>query len=397
MMRLGRILQKRGVTRMALACGIGLSPATITLLLNYRKWPKRWPEEEIRKRILDFMDDPELGDEIFEEYDPAEEEPEEEEESPAPAATEDEAEDPDQSKADSELENIMLLRKQALTPKTRQAFGLVRDPFAEVRNADEVFANAEFRYVRESLRQTAKHGGFLAVVGESGAGKSTLRRDLVQWANDDEPSVTIIEPYVLGLEDNDMKGKTLKAGHIAEAIMAKIAAGETLRRSPEARFRQVHAALRESHRAGHRHVLVIEEAHGLPIPTLKHLKRFYELEDGFSKLISIVLIGQSELAIKLDERNPNVREVVQRCEVVTLRPIDMELEGYLAHRFRLAGRELADVMDESAVEALRKKLSGRGDYSVLYPLAINNVLAAALNEAAKLGVPKLNADLIREV
>jgi len=397
MMKLGRILEKRRITRMALAFGIDLSPATITLLLNYRKWPKRWPEEEIRKRIFDFMDDPELGDEIFEEYDPADDEPEQEEESPAPAATEGEAEDPDQSNADSELENIMLLRKQALTPKTRQMFGLIRDPFAEVRNADEVFANAEFRYVRESLRQTAKHGGFLAVVGESGAGKSTLRRDLAQWANDDEPSVTIIEPYVLGLEDNDMKGKTLKASHIAEAIMAKIAAGETLRRSPEARFRQVHAALRESHRAGHRHVLVIEEAHGLPIPTLKHLKRFYELEDGFSKLISIVLIGQTELAIKLDERNPAVREVVQRCEVVTLRPIDMELEGYLAHRFKLAGRELTDVMDASAVEALRQKLSGRGDYSVLYPLAINNVLAAALNEAAKLGVPKLNDDLIREV
>ena len=110
-----------------------------------------------------------------------------------------------------------------------------------------------------------------------------------------------------------------------------------------------------------------------------------------------MLIGQTELAIKLDERNPAVREVVQRCEVVTLRPIDMELEGYLAHRFKLAGRELTNVMDASAVEALRQKLSGRGDYSVLYPLAINNVLAAALNEAAKLGVPKLNDDLIREV
>ena len=165
MMKLGRILEKRRITRMALAFGIDLSPATITLLLNYRKWPKRWPEEEIRKRIFDFMDDPELGDEIFEEYDPADDEPEQEEESPAPAATEGEAEDPDQSNADSELENIMLLRKQALTPKTRQMFGLIRDPFAEVRNADEVFANAEFRYVRESLRQTAKHVGFLAVVG----------------------------------------------------------------------------------------------------------------------------------------------------------------------------------------------------------------------------------------
>ncbi|PHR68475.1 AAA family ATPase [Alcanivorax sp.] len=397
MMKLGPLLHKRDIKRMALAAGMDLSPATVTLLINYHKWPKKWPKEEIKARIFTFLDDPELGEEIFEEYDPAEDEPEPEEvESPAPAATECEAK-PEQSNDNDDLEIEMLLRKQVLTPNARRAFGLVRDPFDEVRNASEVFVNAEFRYVRESLRQIAKHGGFMAVVGESGAGKSTLRRDLIQWANDDEPSINIIEPYVLGLEDNDMKGKTLKAGHIAEAIMAKIAPGETLRRSPEARFRQVHNALRESHRAGYRHVLVIEEAHGLPIPTLKHLKRFFELEDGFSKLISIILIGQTELAQKLDERNPQVREVVQRCEVVNLRPIDMEVEGYLDHRFQLAGRALADVMDAEAVEALRKKLSGRGEYSVLYPLAINNVVAAALNEAAKLGVPMLTADLIREV
>lgn len=397
MMKLGPLLQKRNITRMALAMGIDLSPATVTLLINYHKWPKKWPEEEIKARVFKFLDDEELGEEIFEEYDPAEDEPEPEEvESPAPAATECEAE-PEQSNDNDDLEIEMLLRKQVLTPNARRAFGLVRDPFDEVRNASEVFVNAEFRYVRESLRQIAKHGGFMAVVGESGAGKSTLRRDLIQWANDDEPSINIIEPYVLGLEDNDMKGKTLKASHIAEAIMAKIAPGETLRRSPEARFRQVHNALRESHRAGYRHVLVIEEAHGLPIPTLKHLKRFFELEDGFSKLISIILIGQTELAQKLDERNPQVREVVQRCEVVNLRPIDMEVEGYLEHRFQLAGRKLADVADAEAVEALRRKLSGRGEYSVLYPLAINNVVAAALNEAAKLGVPMLTADLIREV
>src|SRR5690606_1089887 len=115
-MKLGQVLDKRGLTRMALARGVNLSPATITLLINYHKWPVRWPEEDIKKRIFAFLDDPELGEEIFEEYDP------EEEESPASAATEDGAGVPDQSKADSELEAIMLLRKQALTPNTRQKF-----------------------------------------------------------------------------------------------------------------------------------------------------------------------------------------------------------------------------------------------------------------------------------
>lgn len=247
------------------------------------------------------------------------------------------------------------------------------------------------------MRQTAKHGGFLAVVGESGAGKSTLRRDLAEWISREHQQIITIEPYVLGMEDNDIKGKTLKSSHIAEAIMAALAPRENVKRSPEAKFRQVHEALRQSYRAGNRHLLVIEEAHGLPIPTLKHLKRFFELEDGFSKLLGIVLVGQTELAEKLDERNPSVREVVQRCELVHLRPLDLELENYLNHRMNLANKTLADVMDESAIDALRVKLSGRGNYSVLYPLAVHNVLTAAFNEAAELGIPRLNADLIREV
>ncbi len=46
-------------------------------------------------------------------------------------------------------------------------------------------------------------------------------------------------------------------------------------------------------------LLVIEEAHGLPTATLKHLKRFFELEDGFKKLLGIVLIGQTELRMNL--------------------------------------------------------------------------------------------------
>jgi hypothetical protein len=56
--------------------------------------------------------------------------------------------------------------------------------------------------------------------------------------------------------------------------------------SPEARFRQLHEVLRDSHRTGARHVLLIEEAHCLPVPTLKHLKRYLELKDGMKPLLS---------------------------------------------------------------------------------------------------------------
>jgi len=207
----------------------------------------------------------------------------------------------------------------------------------------------------------------------------------------------MIEPYVLGMEDNDIKGKTMKADSLGEAIMAAVAPGEKIKRSTNARYRQIHDVLRESHRAGNRHLMVIEEAHSLPIPTLKHLKRFHELKEGFARLLGIVLVGQTELGNKLDERNPKIREVVQRCELVHLHPLDNELEPYLEHRFSLANRSVKDVMDDKAVAALRRKLGGSNGHSVLYPLAVHNVLTAAMNEAAEIGTNRIDAELILEV
>ena len=301
----------------------------------------------------------------------------------------------------------MLLRKQAFTQEARKAFGLTRDPFTDdVQDAADVFTSPDVRYVRESMWATARHGGMLAVVGESGAGKSTLRRDLIDRIRRESASMIVCEPYVLGMEENDERGRTLKAAAIAEAVIASVAPLEKPRRSAEARFRQLHHLLRESYRSGNRHVLVIEEAHGMPTATLKHLKRFFELEDGFKKLLSIILIGQTELRMKLSEQNAEVREVVQRIEIVELPALDNHLADYLAFKFKRVGLQLDQVMDAGAVDALREKLSiaKRGTrpnqrelHSLLYPLAVANVTTAAINLAASIGAPQVTAEIIKEV
>lgn len=301
----------------------------------------------------------------------------------------------------------MLLRKQALYPATRKHFGLFRDPFADdIQSHEDMYVSPDIRYVREGMFQTAKHGGLLAVVAESGAGKTTLMRDLEDRIIRENQPILLIKPYVLGMEDNDQRGKTLKATHIAEAIMAAVAPLDKPKSSPEARFAQLHKALKESHAAGYRHCLVIDEAHSLPIPTIKHLKRFFELEDGFKKLLSIILIGQTELRMKLSEQNAEVREVVQRIEIVELPALDNHLADYLAFKFKRVGLQLDQVMDAGAVEALREKLSiaKRGTrpnqrelHSLLYPLAVANVTTAAINLAASIGAPLVTAEIIKEV
>lgn len=296
----------------------------------------------------------------------------------------------------------MLLRLEPLHEATRRHFRLPRDPFQAPRDVADVYTGSpDVRYIREAMRDKCLHGGFLAVIGESGAGKSTLREELLDRLQREEQPVLVVQPYVLAMEDADSRGKTLKALHIAEAVMATVAPLTKTLSSPEARFRQLHNALRESSRAGHRHVLLIEEAHSLPIPTMKHLKRFLELKDGLRPLLSIILIGQPELGAKLSEQNPEVREVVQRIEIVHLPPLDQHLGAYLTHRFERVGVQLSEVIEPAALDAIVTRLTtttgtSRGRASNLYPLAVHNVLARALNAAAALGAPKVSAEMVRD-
>lgn len=299
-------------------------------------------------------------------------------------------------------EESMLLQNEALSPEARKHFGLPRNPFQDdVQTPDDVYQTPSVRYVRAALNDCANNHGFMAVVGESGAGKSTLAEDLEERLRSDKRDVVIIRPYVLAMEANDQKGKTLKSSHIAEAIAAALDPQLKVKSSPEARFAQVHALLKASHRAGRRHLLVIEEAHCMPTPTLKHLKRFIELKDGMRRLIGVALIGQPELRDRLSSQNAEVREVAQRCEVVELEPLDGELEGYLRHKFARFDLKYEDVFTPDAADAIRARLVHipRGGKvtdarSECYPLVVNNLVCRAMNAAARAGWPQVDAQVV---
>jgi len=296
----------------------------------------------------------------------------------------------------------MLMNRQPLAPKVRAAFHLQADPFGELRGPEDLYINAELRYVREAMFQAAVHDDFLAVTGESGSGKTTIRRDLIDRLDREGRMVKVIQPYVLGMEENDRKGKTLRVGHIVESILETLAPTERPRQSVQARYTQLHRALISSHEAGWRHCLIIEEAHCLPIPTLKHLKRLRELEKGYTKLLSIILIGQPELEARLSPRNAEVREVAQRISMVRLNPIQPgEIEAYLSHRLGRAGAKFAEVVEPGAVDAVADRLTATRPRttpeSLLYPLAIGNLMTGALNLAAAMGETRITADVIREV
>ena len=386
MSTLRHILQDQKISIATVANAVQCSRPMMSQIINHGQWPKK-NADQLRLRLTDFLQ--QKGADI-----------------PTDLASQTETA-PALNPVDNERkDDDMLLRNANLTQAAKQHFGLPRSPFVdEIKDASDVFATPDIKYVRDGMLQTALYGGFIAVVGESGAGKTTLREDLSDRLALENRPVVMIEPYVLAMEENDIKGKTLKAAHIAEAILESVAPGTNPKRSPEARFRQVHRALQESAKAGNKHVLIIEEAHGMPIPTLKHLKRFFELKNGFERLLGIILIGQTELAQKLSENNPHVREVVQRCELLTLQPLeDGRLGQYLKFKFSRVGKDIQDVLDDSAIEAIAERLTVRSrtrvgveTNSLLYPLAVNNLVSAAMNEAASLLQERVTGDTVKGV
>ena len=120
-------------------------------------------------------------------------------------------------------------------------------------------------------------------------------------------------------------------------------------------------------------------------------------------MLGIILIGQPELAELLNlQSNYDLREFIQRCEVATLAPLDNHLEEYFAMKFKRVGMDAAEVIDKSAYDAMRARLvatnrRSKATESQCYPLIVQNALINCMNQAAELGLPKVNADLVRKV
>lgn len=392
-MSLTRILNQHRIAQSALANGARLSRSVASRVVAHGQWPIRDAEAPVR--VVDFLVSRgvdrntalqavalqnEVAPDVFQHAEAV------------PAA----------NPIESEQEEVMLLRFESLTPQAKQQFGLARSPFVDdVRTRADVFGSHNTRYVRAALLDAAVNHGFVAIVGESGAGKSTLVSELEERLIDEGRQVIIIRPYVLAMEADDTKGRTLKSAAIAEAIIRTLDPSVRIKSTPDARFSQLEALLKTSRAAGYSHLIVIEEAHCMPKPTLKHLKRFLELRQGLSRLLGICLVGQPELLTLLSDKAAEVREVTQRCEIIELAPLDNDLEAYLKHKLERVGAKFDDVLAADACDAIRARLirmprGGKASdaLSLCHPLVVNNLVTRAMNAAAGAGWAKVDAQVI---
>ena len=269
-------------------------------------------------------------------------------------------------------------------------FKIFRNPFInDISDTRDIFFSEDHIFLKEMMLDTARYAGFTAVYGEVGSGKSVMRKAVVQELMGED--IKVVYPIIVDKS-------RITPGSLIDAIIMDISE-ESPKRSLEAKTRQALRMLRNRATSGMKQVLIIEEAHLLSVSAMKALKQIYELEDGYSRLIGIILIGQPELKFLLDEtRHPEMREVARRVTCAEIAGLDSDLGRYVSHKFARTSKKPDDIFAKDAFAAMCNRLqhgNGRGNkVSTAFPLTINNLASRAMNMAAEMGEEKVTADVV---
>ena len=383
------LLRKVETTQAAMARELKISSATLNVFINHGELPRRDPEGFRQALAAYFINKGVARDTVAKALQSC----------AAPGSAPVTGGNPPEDL--NQTEDVPMIAKQTLTPAARRKFGIVRDPFSDDIAPEDTYLSADFRFVLESMYQTAKHGGMLAVAGQSGSGKSTLKRFLKKRLAEEGGKVNIIEPYVLGMVEGK-KQASFTASHLCEAIITSMDSKFRNALSPEAMFRKMHRMLAHSSGGGNgmRHLVFMEEAHGIPKETFRLFKRFIELEHNGYRLLSFIFIGQEpELKEILSTSNADLRELVQRIEIIDMLPL-ANVEEYVRHRMNLVNVKFEDVFAPDCIPALELALSTRSKggkvTSHAFPLLVGNMLTRAINRTEEIKMDRVTAAMVQK-
>lgn len=256
-------------------------------------------------------------------------------------------------------------------------YGLRDYPFAITPDPAFLYLSGHHREaLGHLLYGTGEHGGFVQLTGEVGTGKTTLIRTLLEQERPEldvalclNPRLTVAE-FVA--EVCDELGVT-RAGGDADSLKTLVDA--------------LNAHLLETHSAGRRTVLIVDEAQNLSRDVLEQLRLLTNLETHTHKLMRIILVGQPELETLL--RRPDLRQLAQRITArYHLRALNRaETTAYIRHRLQVAGGN-SDIFTDSACGAAYACTGG-------VPRLINTVCERALMGGYSQGRRRIGPRMLR--
>lgn len=228
-----------------------------------------------------------------------------------------------------------------------QFYGLRERPFDLSSNTKFLFLSAQHHEALTHLRYgLSGRPGITLLVGEAGMGKSTLVRAALESTSTGASKVALLSnPTLTRNEFYEYVAVALEFGPEAAASKTKFLAA-------------LEASIDDCQRKGAGLSLIVDEAQSLPHELLEELRLLTNTEGGTGRSLSLLLVGQPELSIRLED--PSLRQLKQRVALRTeLRPFTLkETAGYIATRITVAGGRADAVLTRDAVIAIHEAASG---------------------------------------
>lgn len=225
-------------------------------------------------------------------------------------------------------------------------FGLQRPPFQITPDIDCFFSGGRRGEMLNALLYVATHDeGITTLVAEVGSGKTLLARLMISRLG--------LQVYAVYLA-NPCFGRDEIVVAIARDLGLDVLSG-TL----EAKLAALQHELLRRYASGQRVVLVIDEAHTMPVESLEEVRLLSNLETSRHKLVNIMLFGQPELDQRLaDARLRQVRDrVIHRFDLPAL--VTQEIGSYIEYRLRVVGWHGGQPISVTALTRLAQASNGR--------------------------------------
>lgn len=224
-------------------------------------------------------------------------------------------------------------------------FGLTKPPFKITPVTDFFFPGANRAEILDALLYAITDSeGIIKVTGEVGSGKTMLCRMLLERHPEKVETVYLANPSLT-------REEMLYA--IADGLNLNL---EDQRVNIILQALQNHLELKLAE--GKRVVILVDEAHAMPLETMEELRLLYNLQVGNHKLLHIVLFGQPELNDKLGQ--PNMRQLKDRIvHHFAMLPLSQNIiETYLQFRMRAAGYRGPPLFSGVAAKLIGKASQG---------------------------------------
>ncbi|HYM08580.1 MAG TPA: AAA family ATPase [Terriglobales bacterium] len=256
-------------------------------------------------------------------------------------------------------------------------FGLREQPFGVTPDPRFLYLSAAHREALASLYYGIEaNRGFLGLIARPGMGKTTILFHLLEKFRDTARTALIFQTQCNSRE-------------FMRLLLAELGYEGTIQDLVQM-HEEFNKRLMQEARAGHRLIVVIDEAQNLELEVLETLRLLSNFETSRAKLMHIILAGQPALADKLVL--PGLAQLRQRVSMVHgLEPLpSWEVKNYIEHRLMVAGYRGDPLFTPQAYETIAEFTEG-------IPRNVNNFCFNALSLACALRKRAIDADVVNEV